>query len=103
MAANRLSQLPGSLYVQKILVLLCLTKLPTAIDLLVVEESDLRRFKRSPRDYKALMSVFPTKDITVWTPAEIQAWSALPNAFIMIALREGNVLYEEPAFLNRRC
>ena len=63
----------------------------------MVEESDLPRFKRSPRYYKALMGVFPAKDITVWTPAEIQEWSAVPNAFITTALREGRVLYEKPA------
>jgi predicted nucleotidyltransferase len=67
------------------------------LDLLVVEESDLPRYKRSPRYYKALMGVFPTKDITVWTPAEIQEWSAGPNALITTALREGKVLYEKPA------
>ncbi|MDB9527468.1 nucleotidyltransferase domain-containing protein [Oscillatoria sp. CS-180] len=67
------------------------------LDLLVVEESDLPRFKRSPRYYKALMGVFPNKDITVWTPTEIQEWSAVPNAFITTALREGKVLYEKPA------
>jgi predicted nucleotidyltransferase len=67
------------------------------LDLLVVEESDIPRYKRSPRYYKALMGVFPTKDITVWTPSEIQEWSAVPNAFITTALREGKVLYEKPA------
>jgi len=67
------------------------------LDLLVVEESDLPRYKRSPRYYKALMGVFPTKDITVWTPTEIQEWAAVPNAFITTALREGKVLYEKPA------
>lgn len=67
------------------------------LDLLVVEESDLPRHRRSPRYYKALAGVFQTKDITVWTPAEIQAWSAVPNAFVTTALREGKVLYEKPA------
>lgn len=67
------------------------------LDLLVVEESDLPRYKRSPRYYKALAGVFPTKDITVWTPTEIQDWAAVPNAFVTTALREGKVLYEKPA------
>ncbi|WP_008319181.1 nucleotidyltransferase domain-containing protein [Leptolyngbya sp. PCC 6406] len=67
------------------------------LDLLVVEESDVPRYKRSPRYYKALAGVFPAKDITVWTPAEIQDWSAVPNAFVTTALREGKVLYEKPA------
>lgn len=67
------------------------------LDLLAVEESDLPRYKRSPRYYKALAGVFPAKDITVWTPAEVQDWSAVPNAFVTTALREGKVLYEKPA------
>lgn len=67
------------------------------LDLLIVEESDLPRYKRSPRYYKALAGVFPAKDITVWTPAEIQEWSTVPNAFITTALKEGKVLYEKPA------
>lgn len=67
------------------------------LDLLVVEESDLPRHKRSPRYYKALAGVFPSKDITVWTPAEIQEWDAVPNAFVTTALREGKVLYERSA------
>ncbi len=67
------------------------------LDLLVLEESDVPRYKRSPRYYRALAGVFPAKDITVWTPAEIQDWSAVPNAFVTTALREGKVLYEKPA------
>lgn len=67
------------------------------LDLLVVEESNLPRHKRAPRYYRALAGVFPAKDITVWTPAEILEWSAVPNAFITTALREGKVIYEKPA------
>ena len=67
------------------------------LDLLVVEESDLPRYRRSPRYYKALTGIFPSKDITVWTPAEIQEWETVPNAFVTRALREGKVLYERSA------
>lgn len=67
------------------------------LDLLVVEESTVPRHKRAPRYYRALAGVFPAKDIIVWTPAEIQEWSAVPNAFITTALREGKVVYERPA------
>jgi predicted nucleotidyltransferase len=67
------------------------------LDLLIIEESDLPRYKRSPRYFKALAGIFPTKDITVWTPAEIRDWSAVPNAFVTSALREGKVLYEKSA------
>jgi len=64
------------------------------IDLLVVEESSLPRFKRSPRYYRATRGTFPAREIVVWTPAEIHEWEAVPNHFVTAALREGRVLYE---------
>ncbi|RRR67233.1 MAG: nucleotidyltransferase domain-containing protein [Candidatus Viridilinea halotolerans] len=64
------------------------------LDILVIEESDLPRYKRAPRYLRALVGLFPTKDIVVWTPAEVQAWARVPNAFVTTALREGKVLYE---------
>ncbi|MFH7244991.1 MAG: nucleotidyltransferase domain-containing protein [Spirulina sp.] len=67
------------------------------LDLLIIENSQLPRFKRSPRYYRALVGLFSSKDITVWTPAEVQEWAAVPNAFITTALREGHVLYEKSA------
>jgi uncharacterized protein len=67
------------------------------LDLLVVEESNIPRYKRAPRYYRALAGIFPAKDIIVWTPSEIQEWSAVPNAFITTALQEGKVIYERPA------
>jgi uncharacterized protein len=67
------------------------------LDLLIVEESDLPRYKRAPRYYRAMAGVFPAKDITVWTVAEIQEWSGVPNAFITTILSEGKVLYEKSA------
>jgi predicted nucleotidyltransferase len=66
------------------------------IDILIVEESDLPRYKRAPRYLRALVGIFPAKDIVVWTPSEIEEWTSVPNAFIMTALREGKVLYERP-------
>jgi uncharacterized protein len=67
------------------------------LDLLIVEESDLPRYRRAPRYYRAMAGVFPAKDITVWTVAEIQEWAAVPNAFITTILSEGKVLYEKSA------
>jgi predicted nucleotidyltransferase len=66
------------------------------IDILIVEESDLPRYKRAPRYLRALVGLFPSKDIVVWTPNEIEEWDRVPNAFITTALREGKVLYERP-------
>ncbi|HUG90928.1 MAG TPA: nucleotidyltransferase domain-containing protein, partial [Planctomycetaceae bacterium] len=42
------------------------------LDLLIIEESDLPRYKRSPPYYLVLADLFPSKDIIVYTPAEVQ-------------------------------
>ncbi len=64
------------------------------IDLLVVEESVLPRYKRSPRYYRATRGTFPAREIVVWTPEEMREWESVPNHFVTTALREGRVLYE---------
>ncbi len=63
------------------------------LDILIVEESNLPRYKRAARYLRALVGVFPAKDVVVWTPAEIEAWSQVPGAFITTAMREGKTLY----------
>ncbi len=63
------------------------------LDVLVIEESDEPRYKRSARYYRALAGLHPEKDVVVWTPAEVDAWRAVPNAFITTVLREGRVVY----------
>ncbi len=63
------------------------------IDLFIVEESDLPRYRRSPKYYLALAGVFPSKDILVYTPSEVDEWRTVPNALTTVALREGRVLY----------
>ncbi len=67
------------------------------LDLLVIEESDLPTYKRAPRYYLALREISIPKDIVVRTPYEIYEWSAVPNAFVTTAIREGEVLYEKSA------
>ncbi len=64
------------------------------IDLLVVEESVLPRYKRSPRYYRATRGTFPAREIVVWTPEEIREWESVPNHFVTTAPMEGRVLYE---------
>ena len=63
------------------------------LDVLIVEDSTLPRYKRASRYLRALVGVFPAKDVVVWTPEEIEAWSGVPNAFVTTALREGKTLY----------
>jgi HEPN domain-containing protein len=36
------------------------------------------------------VGLFPAKDVVVWTPEEVQAWAAVPNAFVSEVLREGH-------------
>jgi len=69
-------------------------KLDSDIDLLVVETTELPRYKRAARYRKAIAGLFPAKDIVVWAPAEIEEWRSVPNAFVTTALREGRVIYE---------
>lgn len=63
------------------------------LDLLIVEESNLPRYRRAQRYLRALIGIFPEKDVVVWTPQEIEEWARVPNAFITTALREGRVFY----------
>ena len=63
------------------------------LDLLILEDSELPRYQRSPRYYHALAGLFPAKDIVVYTPEEVKEWSEVPNAFVTAALREGKVLH----------
>ena len=63
------------------------------LDLLIVEETTLPRHRRSIPYLRALLGLFPAKDILVYTPAEIAEWTGVPNAFVTTALREGRVLY----------
>src|SRR5256885_6638668 len=57
------------------------------LDLLIVEDSHLPRYRRPPRYLRALVGVFPAKDVIVWTPAEVDAWRDVPHAFITTVLR----------------
>jgi predicted nucleotidyltransferase len=72
-------------------------RLDSDIDLLVVEQSTLPRYRRSPRYYRATLGTFPARDIVVWTPEEIEQWASVSNHFVTAALREGKVLYERPS------
>jgi uncharacterized protein len=70
-------------------------RLDSDYDLLLIEPSDLPRYKRSARYRRALVGVVPAKDILVWTPEEVAEWHEVPHAFITTVVREGMVLYEQ--------
>jgi predicted nucleotidyltransferase len=64
------------------------------LDLLIIEESDLPRHRRASRYLRALVGLYPNKDLVVWTPDEVREWVNVPHVFITTALREGRTLYE---------
>ena len=63
-------------------------------DILVVQRSQVPRFKRSAPIYAALADLPVEVEVVVYTPSEIQDWSDVPQAFVTTAIREGKVLYE---------
>ena len=63
------------------------------LDLLIIEASSLPRYERAVPYLRALLGLFPAKDVVVWTPQEVADWAAVPNVFITTALREGKTLY----------
>jgi len=64
------------------------------LDILIIQPSDLPRYKRSTPIRLALLGVFPSKDIVVYTPEEVEEWKTASTSFIATVLREGRVLYE---------
>ncbi|MBE7472229.1 MAG: nucleotidyltransferase domain-containing protein [Anaerolineales bacterium] len=63
-------------------------------DILIIEPSNLPRYKRAVVYRRALIGLGMAKDIIVWTPEEVAEWRNVPNAFITTVLKEGVVLYE---------
>jgi len=65
------------------------------LDILVVMDSNLPRYKRSVPIYRALAELLIPMDILVYTPQEIEAWKDVPQAFITTILKKGKVIYEK--------
>jgi predicted nucleotidyltransferase len=66
------------------------------IDLLVIAHSTQPRHRRAAPLYGALSDILAPMDIVVYSPEEVQEWSEVRQAFITTAIREGQVLYENP-------
>jgi len=63
------------------------------VDLMIIAESDLPRFKRSRKLY-ALLRPYPFgMDLVVYTPQEIERGKRSPVSFVSTVLREGKTLY----------
>ncbi len=63
------------------------------VDLLIIAESDLPRFKRSRQLYKLFRPYPFGMDLLVYTPQEIERGQRSPVSFVSTVLKEGKVLY----------
>jgi len=63
------------------------------LDLLVVMDSPLPRHRRVVPILKALAGIMIPKDVVAYTPAEIEEWRGVREAFITSILIEGRTLY----------
>ncbi len=64
------------------------------IDILVIKESTEPGYRRDAAIYLALAGLNAPVDVMTYTPEEVSDWSAVPQAFITTAVREGKVMYE---------
>ncbi|MGD0221540.1 MAG: nucleotidyltransferase domain-containing protein [Terriglobia bacterium] len=64
------------------------------IDILVIKESTEPGFRRDAALYLTLAGLNAPVDVMTYTPEEVNDWSAVPQAFITTAIREGKVVYE---------
>lgn len=66
------------------------------LDLLVVKNTDLPRYKRAREIRKYLWGISEIpKDIIVYTQREIEDWKNVKAAFITEVMRKGKILYED--------
>jgi uncharacterized protein len=64
------------------------------LDLFIILDSDLPRYRRAVPFYEALAGLGRAKDIVVYTPAEVADWRTASCSLVATVLREGQVLYE---------
>ncbi len=64
------------------------------LDLLIVMDSDLPRYKRARAIRESLRDFCFSKDIIVHTPAEVEKYKDLIGTIIYPAMRYGKVIYE---------
>jgi len=64
------------------------------VDLMIIAESDLPRFKRSRRLYKLFRPYPFSMDLLVYTPLEVEKGKKSNISFVSTVLREGKTLYD---------
>ena len=65
------------------------------VDILVILETDTPRHKRPGQINRALAGLLIPKDILVYTPAEIEDWKDIPEAFVTQVVKKGIVVYDK--------
>jgi len=63
------------------------------VDLMLIAESDLPRFKRSRVLYRLLRPHPFAMDMLVYTPAEVERGKQSPLSFVSTVLQEGKTVY----------
>lgn len=72
------------------------------LDLLIVKESSLPRYKRAREIRKHLWGISEIpKDILVYTQKEIDDWKEVEEAFVTHVVKRGKILYEDKGRTNR--
>ncbi len=66
-------------------------------DILVIQESEEPRYRRSVPLYVALADLPVEVEVMVYTPHEVEEWSQVPQAFVTTAVREGTIIYKRRA------
>ena len=70
------------------------------VDLMIIAESELPRFKRSRKLYKIFRPYQFGMDLVVYTPYEVEKGMGSPVSFVSHVLREGKTIYVRR---NRKC
>jgi len=66
------------------------------LDLLIVKDSSLPRYKRAREIRKFLWGISEIpKDITVYTQKEIDEWKEVKEAFVTQVVKKGKILYKD--------
>jgi predicted nucleotidyltransferase len=63
------------------------------VDLMIIADSNLPRFKRSRKLYTLLKPYPFAMDLLVYTPQEVEKGKRSPVTFISMILKEGKTLY----------
>ncbi|MFH0775308.1 MAG: nucleotidyltransferase domain-containing protein [bacterium] len=63
------------------------------LDLLIIKESNIPRYKRGREVRKYLRGLKVPIDLIVYTKDEIQKWNNVKTAFITTVIEKGRVLY----------